>query len=174
MNTILIREAEVKDAAQLSRLSSQLGYPVAEQDLVGYLSALDQERGHAVFISQGEDKQIHGFVHVFVSKRLFLADFAELGGLVVDKGSRGSSHGRKLLNAAESWAATWGIREMRVRSNVIRTEAYKFYLRLGYQEHKQQTQNVFFHVFLSLLRRFSLPICTASRMMVAHSCNEYI
>ena len=137
----MIRKALPSDVPQLAELSSELGYPVKEEDLAMYLSVLDRDRDHAVLVSEDESGRICGFIHVLVSKRLFLADFAELGGLVVDQECQSSGHGTKLLEAAESWAAARGIKDIKVRSNIIRKEARIFYLGRGYQEYKKQ--NVF-------------------------------
>lgn len=141
MDSRVVRQAQVSDVAQLAGLSAQLGYPVSEEDLAMYLSALAEDADHAVFVSEDERGRICGFIHVLISKRLFLEDFAELGGLVVDREFQASGHGKKLLEAAESWAASRGIKDIKVRSNVIRTEARTFYLGRGYREDKQQ--NVF-------------------------------
>jgi GNAT superfamily N-acetyltransferase len=137
----IVRKAKSSDVPQLAGLSTQLGYPVSEGDLAAYLSALGGDRDHAVFVCEIESGRICGFIHVLISKRMFLADFAELGGLVVDRDCQGSGHGKKLLEAAEGWAAARGIKEIKVRSNVIRAKARDFYLGRGYQEYKKQ--NVF-------------------------------
>jgi GNAT superfamily N-acetyltransferase len=79
-----------------------------------------------------------GYVHVFLTKRLFLAEFAELGGLVVDEKFRGSGIGGLLLKRSEVWAEQQGSREMRVRSNLLREKARDFYLSRGYRDSKHQ------------------------------------
>jgi hypothetical protein len=43
-----------------------------------------------------------------------------------------------LLAAAEAWAREQGFASMRVRSNVLRERAHRFYLREGYLEKKRQ------------------------------------
>ena len=53
-------------------------------------------------------------------------------------GSRGVGVGAQLLHAAEQWAAKNGFGRMRVRSNVVRERAHRFYLREGYRERKRQ------------------------------------
>lgn len=64
--------------------------------------------------------------------------FAELAGLVVDESVRGSGVGAALLAAAEDWARAQGFASMRVRSNVIRERAHRFYEREGYARIKAQ------------------------------------
>lgn len=142
----LIRRAALKDANRLAGLSSQLGYPISTAELTRLLEALELDSDHAVFVLEDREGQICGFVHVLVAKRIFLDDFAELGGLVVDQDSRGEGYGKQLLAAAERWSASRGIGEMRVRSNITRTSAREFYLGEGYQDNKKQT------VFLKILK----------------------
>jgi len=73
---------------------------------------------------------------------MLLADLgAEIGGLVVEEGWRGSGIGRRLMQQAEQWAQEQGCWAMHVRSNILRERAHRFYERLGYQSIK--TQRVF-------------------------------
>lgn len=136
---MVIREALPPDAAEISDLSTQLGYPIKEEEINSHLTDLLADPDHNIFVAENLDIGLVGFVHVFVTKRLFLDSFIELGGLVVDGGNRGEGHGMLLLAAAEAWAAEKGCREMRIRSNVIREAAHNFYLNQGYLAHKKQT-----------------------------------
>ena len=79
-------------------------------------------------------------VDAAVVPRLQLEDapFAELAGLVVDDAVRGAGVGAALLNAAEAWARSEGFATMRVRSNVVRERAHRFYEREGYERIKAQ------------------------------------
>ncbi len=64
--------------------------------------------------------------------------FAELAGLVVADSARGIGIGAALLAAAEAWARAAGFALMRVRSNVVRERAHRFYEREGYCRVKAQ------------------------------------
>jgi GNAT superfamily N-acetyltransferase len=64
--------------------------------------------------------------------------FAELAGLVVGDSARSRGIGALLLRAAEDWARNRGFARLRVRSNVVRERAHRFYLREGYIERKRQ------------------------------------
>jgi GNAT superfamily N-acetyltransferase len=57
---------------------------------------------------------------------------------VVDAASRGRGAGRALVRGAERWAREHGLREMTVRSNVVRAESHPFYERMGYARVKTQ------------------------------------
>ena len=79
-----------------------------------------------------------------VHPRQFLAEthvFPELADLVVHENARGARVGEALVAEAERWAAGRGCVVMRVRSNVVRERAHRFYERLGYAVFK--TQRVF-------------------------------
>ncbi len=67
-------------------------------------------------------------------RRFLEADpVAEIGGLVVDAGTRRQGIGHALLREAEKWARGRGCSTMRIRANTMRTEAKPVYERMGYQ-----------------------------------------
>ena len=65
-------------------------------------------------------------------------DEAEVVGLVVDADARRTGTGRKLIAAAEDWARARGLRELFLRSNIVRPEAHAFYPALGFERSKTQ------------------------------------
>lgn len=91
-----------------------------------------------VFVAVDLHDRVLGWTHVVPRLQLEDAPFAELAGLVVDVGARGRGAGALLLRAAEDWARTQGFAQLRVRSNVVRERAHRFYLRAGYAERKRQ------------------------------------
>ena len=144
-----IRVATLEDAAAIASLSSQLGYPAVTAEVARLYAPILQHGDHAVFLAEDQDGTVSGWVHVFLSRRLFVPTFAELGGIVVDEARRGSGIGRALLARAEKWAVETECSMLRIRSNVRRAGAHQFYERMGYTASKSQ------HVFdkkLSALR----------------------
>jgi GNAT superfamily N-acetyltransferase len=91
-----------------------------------------------VFVAIDANGLMAGWTHVVPRLHLEETAFAELAGLVVDAHARGSGVGKLLLRAAERWATEQGFARLRVRSNVIRERAHRFYLREGYAERKRQ------------------------------------
>jgi GNAT superfamily N-acetyltransferase len=69
---------------------------------------------------------------------LIAEPFVELAALVVDERARGSGAGAMLLAAVEARAREQGFTSVRVRSNVLRERAHRFYVREGYIEKKRQ------------------------------------
>jgi len=134
---ISIRPARSDDAAALAELSAQLGYPAAADTLSERLERVRGEGVGEVFVAT-VDGRVLGWTHVVPRLHLEEVPFAELAGLVVADGARGAGVGAALLSAAEQWAREHGFAQFRVRSNVVRERAHRFYLREGYVERKRQ------------------------------------
>lgn len=134
----VIRKANVNDVASLPSLCSQLGYPVADEEVRIRLQDILNDDEHAIFIAVLLSGQVVGWVHTFIYK-LFYSDFmAEVAGLVVDKVCRKQGIGRSLMEAVESWAKEKDCVAVSLRSNVIRKEAHVFYQNIGYDLVKEQ------------------------------------
>lgn len=128
---VTIRPATIADADVIAALSGQLGYPSTPDDVRARFAALAAVPGWMVAVAVVEGRVVGSvFVHAVYS--LQRDPCAEIGGLVVDEGHRGRRVGETLVVAAEAWARAQGFAEMIVHSNVIRADAHRFYLRLGY------------------------------------------
>ena len=135
-----IRTATADDAFPIANLLVQLGYPDATPDAARRrIIALLERAEHAVFIA--EDESLHGMVHVCVTLTLEHEPRGEIRTLVVEEAVRSTGVGAELVAVAEAWARSRGLVRMRVRSNIKRERARRFYERLGYSVSK--TQNVF-------------------------------
>ena len=130
-----IREATASDAAALAALSTQLGYPAQPDEAVERLAALGP--ASAVLVAE-ENGAVLGWIHVCGVRFFQSPPFAEIGGLVVDEAARGRGVGKLLVEAAVRWAAEQGYGKLRVRSNVVREDAHRFYEREGFQRVKTQ------------------------------------
>jgi GNAT superfamily N-acetyltransferase len=132
-----LRDAVPADASALADLAGQLGYPVAAEEIVARLAALAAGGAGAVLVACVGPRVV-AWINVAETRTLEYGAFAEVLGLVVDAPARGAGAGAALLAAAERWARARGLREMRVRSNVVRDRAHAFYRREGYAEVKRQ------------------------------------
>ncbi len=135
-----LRRARLSDAERLAALCDQLGYPSSPEEVRRRLRRL-QGPDHAVYVAEGEDGTVIGWIHIFLRPLLEEDLAAEIGGLVVDEAHRGRGIGHRLLERAERWARRHGSRAVVVRSNVTRLDAHRFYEKCGYREVK--TQRVF-------------------------------
>lgn len=128
----------LSDSNELVALCGQLGYQTGESELVHRLTHIMVEKSEKVFLAINSTNQVLGWIHVFKATRLEVPVFAEIGALIVNEEFRGKRIGRRLLRKAEDWAKSQTIGMMRIRSNVIRTGAHRFYLEQDYTLEKQQ------------------------------------
>ena len=133
-----LRAATAADAEALASLSGQLGYPADAATIVRRLDGIAAHDAGVVLVAVDAQDAPVGFAHVQPRHLLIAEPFAELVALVVDETARDQHVGSALLAAAEAWAREQGLANMRVRSNVIRERAHRFYLREGYVEKKRQ------------------------------------
>lgn len=134
----ILRVATPADARELAKLSGELGYPADAPAIVRRLGDIAAHDEGVVLVAVDAKGAVSGFAHV-VPRRLLIAEpFAELAALVVSEAARGQCIGSALLAAAEAWGREQGFAGMRVRCNVLRERAHRFYLREGYAEKKRQ------------------------------------
>ena len=134
-----VRAAVVSDAGRLAELATQLGYPSTAEDIRRRLPLVDGD-GHCLRVAD-LDEGVAGWIHAVHVALLDSDSYVEIKALVVDEQARGRRIGEALVGEVESWARQRGCVAMRVRSNVVRERAHRFYQRLGYEIFK--TQRVF-------------------------------
>ena len=138
LEVVTIRAAVIEDAIPLAGLSSQLGYPAMNQEMVRRLSLLLGFKDHRLIVACLDDGALIGWVHVFIAHRVQAESFAELGGFLVAEGHRNRGVGKRLLAAAEDWAIHCGFKTLRVRTRVTRRLTHSFYERNGFSRTKDQ------------------------------------
>ena len=135
--TLVVRRAASDDAPHVAALSRVLGYPVDPGVMSERLAHLAARDADAVFVAVDRDC-IVGWIHGSERELLEVGRQVEILGLVVDLAARRSGAGRALVDAVERWAASRGVAQVSVRSNVVRVESHPFYERLGYKRVKTQ------------------------------------
>ncbi len=135
-SSVVIRRARLDDASALADLCTQLGYPTGTDEVAKRLSVLERRDDTVIYVAETADGQVIGWVQACLTHLLIVPRHAEIGGLVVDEGWRGRGVGRQLMAAAEQWARQQGCAELRLRSNITRAEAHRFYEALGYRRIK--------------------------------------
>ena len=125
-----IRRAVRADAPREAQLAADLGYTINSDSVDAAIDRLKSDGG-AIFVADASE-HLTGWIHVYRSHVIQTEPFAEVGGLVVDPLSRGEGIGRRLLEAAERWASANDLTLVRVRSNIVRSNAHRFYERLGF------------------------------------------
>jgi len=134
---LIIRNAQVIDAAALCALSKQLGYPSTVPQLEYRLQQVLNGSDQCVFVALLDGKQV-GWIHGFYAIRIESDAFVEIGGLVVDVNFQRKGIGRKLVDSVTEWARQWESIQVRVRCNRLRADAHGFYEGLGFREVKEQ------------------------------------
>jgi GNAT superfamily N-acetyltransferase len=135
---ISVRAASQNDADALAYLAGELGYPSSVAQIRERLAAVDGNPDYATFVAVAANNSVVGWIQLCRLRALEIEPRAEITGLVVDSRGRGAGVGRLLVERGEAWARENGLREMGVRSNVVRERAHSFYLRLGYTVVKSQ------------------------------------
>lgn len=135
-----VRPMRAADVPAVARLSGQLGYPSTEEQVRRRFERLAPLPDRATFVAVDGADRVLGWVHVAEQGTMESDPAGEVWGLVVDEGSRNRRIGRLLMDAAERWARERRLPEMCVRSNVVRADAHRFYLSIGYEIAKSQVK----------------------------------
>ncbi len=132
---LVIRAVVPEDAEAVAELSAQLGYPSSAEDMLPRIEALRHEPGR-VTLAAVLDGRLAGWIDACVERHLQAPDIVNINGLVVRDTARGAHIGRQLCQAVEQWALSRSIPAVRVRSQIKREDAHRFYLRDGYRKIK--------------------------------------
>jgi GNAT superfamily N-acetyltransferase len=123
----IIRRAVASDAAELARLTSQLGYPATEATIRSRLIRMIDSSNDCLVVAEVVSGRLAGWIHAFLSQLLESDCRVEIGGLLVDERWRRNGIGRQLVRAVDDWAVERGAAELSVRCREERTESHKFY-----------------------------------------------
>lgn len=134
---LVVRKISIKDADAVQALSKQLGYELSIEATATQIKKIIQSQDNCAFVAVTGETVI-GWIHGFKTLRLETKPFIEIGGLVVDANYQQKGIGKRLVDKVKEWCKAQGIHSLRVRSNTKRLEAHQFYLRLGFDEQKEQ------------------------------------
>ncbi len=131
----IVRRLTAADAEEVAELSGQLGYQADATVMRRRLEAMADDPDR-VALGAVLDGRLVGWIDGFVERHLQSDDVVDIGGLVVGDGARGQGIGRRLCEEIERWTREKGIGRVRVRSQIKREDAHRFYLRDGYEKVK--------------------------------------
>ena len=134
---ITIRTAKPEDARFLSALSAQLGYPCDEGEVESRIRRIAGLEEEDVLVAEDAGRVI-AWTSVQVARHFYLEPFAEISGFVVEETFRNRGVGRELLDAAAHWAKDKGCGTLRLKTNVTRKDAHRFYENNGFERTKEQ------------------------------------
>jgi GNAT superfamily N-acetyltransferase len=130
---VTIRRAEAGDCAALAELVGQLGYHASPDEVAARLETMAAEN-RLVLVAE-LDGAVAGCLSTSVMRVLHRpAPVGRISMMVVDEALRSRGIGAALVRAAEQARAAQGCSMVEVTSHVRRTEAHRFYERLGYEK----------------------------------------
>ncbi len=135
--TISVRAVRASDAGAVARLTHQLGYEMSPGDAAARLSRIIAKPDHYFLIAETPDAVV-GWLHASLTEHIDTETSVVIEGLVVDRDHRRRGIGETLLGRAEAWGRERGCSIVRLRSASTRTQAHRFYERLGYTVVKTQ------------------------------------
>jgi N-acetylglutamate synthase-like GNAT family acetyltransferase len=137
---IIIRPAQKLDCTGLTNLTNQLGYPSTLEKICEIMDLVLAHNDHQVYIAEKENT-IVGYIHLIRSIRIGSNPFVEIAAFIIDESARSMGVGSSLIKETENWASGLGLKDIRIRSNIIREDAHHFFQNRGFQNIK--TQEVF-------------------------------
>jgi GNAT superfamily N-acetyltransferase len=128
----LIRPAGPRDSDALARLIEQLEYEVTPDEVAERLVTMEAE-GRLVLVAELEG-EVMACLSTSIMRVLHRpAPVGRISMMVVDERLRNRGIGAALVRAAERLLAERGCYMVEVTSHVRRTDAHRFYERLGYE-----------------------------------------
>ncbi len=140
---IHVRDAEIDDHPEIARLYVELRqhHRLLEAhspryELGDFVWELEARRAlqnpdiHLV-VAESEDEGVVGFARLSLEEKVWGLS-CEVHTLVVEEASRGAGIGRRLMDAAESWAVAEGAKAIRVNVLLQNAGGRAFYEREGY------------------------------------------
>jgi GNAT superfamily N-acetyltransferase len=129
---IIIKNAKIQNALEISALTNELGYLANESQTKEWLSFMLNSSDHSVMVATNIESTICGWVVVEKRVTLETGHKAEISGLVMGLEFRRLGIGKKLVSACESWATENGLKKLVVSSNIQRDESHVFYKNIGF------------------------------------------
>jgi ribosomal protein S18 acetylase RimI-like enzyme len=126
---------ELQHLEAAHQLNFQLGYEIPFDAFKENYKRLIKSPMDDIFVFIDQEN-VMGWIHL-KERHLLQGEVAmEVVGLVVDEKSRGKGVGKALLLFAEDRVRMRGLKKIILTSNIIRTEAHKFYESLGFKNIK--------------------------------------
>ncbi len=133
----MLRPMAPTDRAAVGHLVRQLGYVASDDEVEARIRDIVPRPDHLLLVA--EYGVVVGWVHAYLVALVETPRFVEVGGLVVSDTARRRGTGTLLMREAEGWAAELGVDQVRLRSNLKRKGAHRFYRAIGYEVEKKSS-----------------------------------
>ena len=135
MDSITIRSANAGDAAALSLLLGQLGYPSDAEQISARFEQLRARPGSTVLVAETANGEVIAAVTVHLFQALHTTEpTAWLTAVIVEEKARGRGVGAEIVEYAERWAVEHGAHKISLTSATRRQRAHQFYKKHGYEQ----------------------------------------
>jgi N-acetylglutamate synthase-like GNAT family acetyltransferase len=131
VSRIALREAVAADAEHIAALIDQLGYPVSAEDVAERLNLIEAS-GQKVLVAELDGRAIGCLSTSTMTVLHRPAPVGRISMMVIAEDLRGQGIGAKLVAAAERTLRDKGCQLVEVTSNLRRTDAHRFWERIGY------------------------------------------
>lgn len=135
----MIRPAELSDAAAIQEINATaLGYDFGLIETCQKLSELLDRSDHFILVAENAAGQLVGYAHAANYDCLYFSSLLNLLALAVAPDFQGQGYGKALMQAVREKGSATGYAGIRINSGISRTEAHKFYRKLGCEEKADQ------------------------------------
>ena len=136
----ILRDVQKEDSKGVKKLAENLGYPSSEEKVSEILETVIKHNDHRMIVAE-KQKELVGYIHMVSSLSVGSDRYVEIAALSVLDTYRKRGIGKALIAESKNMAEEKGIEFVRIRSNIIRQEAHKFFEQHGFRNLK--TQEVF-------------------------------
>ena len=136
----ILRPVKKEDSKGIKKLAEELGYPSSEEKISEILETVIKHDDHRIIVAEKENELV-GYIHLVDSLRVGSDPFVEITALSVREEYCKKGIGKALIAESQKRATEKGIEYVRIRSNIVREEAHKFFEQRGFRNLK--TQEVF-------------------------------
>lgn|GEM_PF-24050 len=166
---VVIRDATIADAPQVAALLAELGYPTSAEIMSERLRAFIDAGEIALMAFDGEHAV--GFMSLHLTPVLHRPTaVGRITAMVVTEQARGQRIGQQLVEAGERMLAERGCALVEVTSNRVRTDAHRFYERLGYLATSFKLVKSLQQQVLQVPATCHLPLVISSSAEVGRTC----
>ena len=134
---LTIRSAKAEDSGSLARLAGQLGYPCKEDDVGIRVGSYINSRKCRIIVAE-LGAELVGWTSLDVIDHFYLEPYVDISGFIVDERYRNLGIGKELVKEAVRWTRENGYSVLRLKTNITRKDAHRFYESNGFIKTKEQ------------------------------------